>query len=184
MCLIYNLFDLYIQYHNSEGFGIPVIEAAACGTPVIATDFSAVCDVVRKVDGVLLGAIDLRGDLHGEVGLVFSRKHAVGDLVKNLSEFGGVVLANGKDDGFTNLSTHRIAQGVFEKSLAEDLISSLREEALFKLALLERLVVVIAFVVLKRNDESLIIEHVNRWKWGIFFRLNPSQMQADTYPFT
>ena len=37
---IYNLFDVYIQPANSEGFGLPIVEAAACGVPVMATDYS------------------------------------------------------------------------------------------------------------------------------------------------
>lgn len=48
---IYNMFDLYVQYANCEGFGIPMVEAAACGVPVMATDYSAMHDVVRKVGG-------------------------------------------------------------------------------------------------------------------------------------
>lgn len=49
---IYNLFDVYVQYANSEGFGMPMVEAAYCGIPVMATDYSAMSDVVRKVGGV------------------------------------------------------------------------------------------------------------------------------------
>lgn len=48
---IHNLFDCYVQYANSEGFGIPMIEAAACGVPVFATDYSAMSDVVRRIGG-------------------------------------------------------------------------------------------------------------------------------------
>jgi glycosyltransferase involved in cell wall biosynthesis len=48
---IYNMFDVYVQYANCEGFGIPMVEAAACGVPVMATDYSAMTDVVRKVNG-------------------------------------------------------------------------------------------------------------------------------------
>lgn len=48
---IYNLFDVYVQYANSEGFGMPQVEAAACGVPVFATDYSAMSDVVRKLKG-------------------------------------------------------------------------------------------------------------------------------------
>tara|TARA_R100000152_G_C6781691_1_gene216842 strand:- start:5296 stop:6930 length:1635 start_codon:yes stop_codon:yes gene_type:complete len=51
---IFNLFDLYIQYANSEGFGLPQVEAAACGIPVMSTDYSAMSSVVRKLDGVPL----------------------------------------------------------------------------------------------------------------------------------
>tara|TARA_R100001377_G_C3194757_1_gene112228 strand:+ start:2956 stop:4575 length:1620 start_codon:yes stop_codon:yes gene_type:complete len=51
---IMNLFDLYIQYSNSEGFGLPQVEAAACGVPVMSTDYSAMSSVVRKLGGTPL----------------------------------------------------------------------------------------------------------------------------------
>jgi len=38
--------------HNSEGLGIPPIEAAACGVPVMEVDYSAMSDVVRKLKGI------------------------------------------------------------------------------------------------------------------------------------
>lgn len=48
---IYNLFDIYAQYANCEGFGMPQVEAASCGVPVMSTDYSAMSDVVRKLKG-------------------------------------------------------------------------------------------------------------------------------------
>ena len=48
---IYNMFDVYVQYANSEGFGMPQLEAAACGVPVLAVDYSAMADTVRKLEG-------------------------------------------------------------------------------------------------------------------------------------
>jgi hypothetical protein len=48
---VYNLFDLYVQYANCEGFGIPMVEAAGCGVPVMATDYSAMESVVRELGG-------------------------------------------------------------------------------------------------------------------------------------
>jgi glycosyltransferase involved in cell wall biosynthesis len=48
---IYNLFDVYVQYSCSEGFGMPMVEAAAAGVPVFAVDYSAMSDVVRKLTG-------------------------------------------------------------------------------------------------------------------------------------
>lgn len=41
---VYQSFDLYCQAANCEGFGIPVVEAAACGIPVCCTDYSAMED--------------------------------------------------------------------------------------------------------------------------------------------
>lgn len=46
---IYNSFDLYVQCANSEGFGLPQVEAAACGTPIACTNYSAMEDVVNKL---------------------------------------------------------------------------------------------------------------------------------------
>ena len=51
MNVMYNMFDVYVQYAICGGFEMPIVEAAACGVPVIATDYSAMSDVVRKVNG-------------------------------------------------------------------------------------------------------------------------------------
>lgn len=48
---IINTFDLYVQYANCEGFGLPQVEAAACAVPVMSTDYSAMESVVRKLKG-------------------------------------------------------------------------------------------------------------------------------------
>ena len=48
---IYNLMDMYVQYAICEGFGMPQVEAASCGVPVAATDYSAMEDVVRFTNG-------------------------------------------------------------------------------------------------------------------------------------
>lgn len=54
LCKIMNLFDLYVQYANCEGFGLPQVEAAACGIPIMATDYSAMESVVRNLRGTPL----------------------------------------------------------------------------------------------------------------------------------
>tara|TARA_B100000676_G_scaffold141614_1_gene140294 strand:- start:62757 stop:64397 length:1641 start_codon:yes stop_codon:yes gene_type:complete len=48
---IYNVFDLYVQYANSEGFGMPQLEAAYAGVPVVSTYYSAMESVVDNIDG-------------------------------------------------------------------------------------------------------------------------------------
>ncbi len=48
---IFNLMDFYVQYANCEGFGMPAVEAAACGIPVAEVDYSAMSDIVRKLGG-------------------------------------------------------------------------------------------------------------------------------------
>ena len=48
---VYNLFDIYAQYAICEGFGMPQVEAGACGIPVTATDYSAMHDVLEFTKG-------------------------------------------------------------------------------------------------------------------------------------
>tara|TARA_Y100001938_G_scaffold151211_1_gene247586 strand:- start:17341 stop:18981 length:1641 start_codon:yes stop_codon:yes gene_type:complete len=49
---VYNLFDIYVQYAICEGFGMPQVEAAACGVPVAAPNYSAMEDVVKHTKGM------------------------------------------------------------------------------------------------------------------------------------
>lgn len=51
---IINTFDLYVQYANCEGFGLPQVEAAACGIPVAGTDYSAMESVLRQLEGITI----------------------------------------------------------------------------------------------------------------------------------
>ena len=48
---IYNTFDIYVQYANSEGFGMPQLEAAYCGLPVISIYYSAMQSVIDNIGG-------------------------------------------------------------------------------------------------------------------------------------
>lgn len=47
LAMVYNAADVLLANSMSEGFGIPLIEGQACGTPVITTDFSAMPELVR-----------------------------------------------------------------------------------------------------------------------------------------
>jgi len=47
---IYSLMDIYVQYAICEGFGMPQVEAAACGVPVATVNYSAMEDIVDKLD--------------------------------------------------------------------------------------------------------------------------------------
>jgi glycosyltransferase involved in cell wall biosynthesis len=51
--LIYNLADVFIYPSVYEGFGLPVLEAMACGTPVITSNVSSMPEIVGDA-GVLL----------------------------------------------------------------------------------------------------------------------------------
>lgn len=47
LAMVYNAGDVLMGAAMSEGFGIPLVEAQACGTPIITTDFSAMPELVR-----------------------------------------------------------------------------------------------------------------------------------------
>jgi glycosyltransferase involved in cell wall biosynthesis len=47
LALCYNNADVFMGAAMAEGFGIPLIEAQACGCPVITTNFSAMPELVR-----------------------------------------------------------------------------------------------------------------------------------------
>lgn len=46
---VYNTFDVYVQYSICEGFGIPQVEAAACGVPVITMNHGAMNEVGNNI---------------------------------------------------------------------------------------------------------------------------------------
>jgi len=47
MALIYNMADVFVTASMGEGFGLPIIEAMACGKPVIGTNFSSIPELVK-----------------------------------------------------------------------------------------------------------------------------------------
>lgn len=55
LSVIYNVFDIYVQYAICEGFGMPQVEAAACGIPIATIDYSAMCDIIEKLKAFPVG---------------------------------------------------------------------------------------------------------------------------------
>jgi glycosyltransferase involved in cell wall biosynthesis len=47
MAMLYNCADAFLGASMAEGFGIPIIEAQACGVPVVVSDFSSMPELVR-----------------------------------------------------------------------------------------------------------------------------------------
>jgi glycosyltransferase involved in cell wall biosynthesis len=52
LAAIINLFDVYVQYAIAEGLGMPAIEAASCGVPVMAVDYSGMASVLKNIQGI------------------------------------------------------------------------------------------------------------------------------------
>jgi glycosyltransferase involved in cell wall biosynthesis len=88
MPIIYNLAQLFVYPSIYEGFGLPPMEAMACGTPVITTDVSAMRDHVGDA-GILIPSQD-------EEALVQAIQEILHDpdLRKRLSERGRQQAAN------------------------------------------------------------------------------------------
>ena len=47
LAMIYNSSDIMLNPSRREGFGLPIIEAMACGTPVVGTNFSAMTELIE-----------------------------------------------------------------------------------------------------------------------------------------
>ena len=56
--LWYNAASLFVYPSHFEGFGLPVLEAMACGTPVVASNQSALPEVVGEA-GLLVDPDDV-----------------------------------------------------------------------------------------------------------------------------
>jgi glycosyltransferase involved in cell wall biosynthesis len=81
---IFNWFDLYVQYSICEGFGMPQVEAAACGVPLMTVDYSAMQSVGKNLKGILIDVPHFTWD--GPTG----SKRAVpddNDLVDKMTRF-------------------------------------------------------------------------------------------------
>jgi glycosyltransferase involved in cell wall biosynthesis len=50
LATVYNTFDIYSQYAICEGFGMPQVEAGACGIPVATVEYSAMIDIIDKLE--------------------------------------------------------------------------------------------------------------------------------------
>ncbi len=65
MARVYNCFDVLLHCSLGEGFGMPIIEAQACGVPVIVSDFSSMPEVCGQ-GGIIVDAPewDLQSNIH------------------------------------------------------------------------------------------------------------------------
>jgi len=80
---ILNLFDVYVQYSNVEGFGLPLIEGAACGLPIFATDSSAMSEIVKKTHGYTINVLKFNREIElGADRAIPDNNHFVEQLIR------------------------------------------------------------------------------------------------------
>lgn len=53
MPLLYSAADVYLHPSEYEGFGLPVLEAMSCGTPVVARDVASIPEIVGNTTDLL-----------------------------------------------------------------------------------------------------------------------------------
>lgn len=81
---IYNLFDIYIQYAICEGFGIPQVEAAAAGIPIITVDHGAMREVGDKVGAYIVDIAKKFKELETEAFRVYPNNNTCVDILQKL----------------------------------------------------------------------------------------------------
>lgn len=88
LCQIYNTFDVYVQYAICEGLGIPQLEAAACGIPLFAVNYSGMEEITSKVDGVKIKHLLYKELETGSNRATPDNEHLISELVNwmNLSD--------------------------------------------------------------------------------------------------
>jgi glycosyltransferase involved in cell wall biosynthesis len=67
--------DVFAYPSLYEGFGLPVLEAMACGTPVVASAAASIPEVAGDA-GILVGSGDVRGWYDAVVNILTSAHHA------------------------------------------------------------------------------------------------------------
>lgn len=83
LALIYNSFDIYVQYSICEGFGVPQIEAGACGTPVATVNYSAMEDIVKKIEAYPINILSRFKELETQAIRVYPDNDHLIEILKN-----------------------------------------------------------------------------------------------------
>ncbi len=69
MVMIYRSTDVLLNPSLGEGFGIPILEAQSCGTPVIANDCTAMTELVERAGGWLTKGQPFRHAHHADFSI-------------------------------------------------------------------------------------------------------------------
>lgn len=78
---IYNIFDVYVQYAICEGFGIPQVEAASCGIPVVTVDHGAMMEVGKNIGADLVPVSRIFRELESNTDRVYPNNEICMDII-------------------------------------------------------------------------------------------------------
>jgi glycosyltransferase involved in cell wall biosynthesis len=80
---IYNLFDLFVQYAICEGFGMPQVEAAACGLQIASVDYSAMTEIVENLHGYKIPLVTLFREMETNADRALPDNDATSKIIYN-----------------------------------------------------------------------------------------------------
>lgn len=103
---VYNLFDLYVQYAICEGFGMPQVEAACCGVPVAAVNYSAMEDVVKHTNGYPIKVEKMFRELNTNAERAYPSNEHLAEIIE--THFS-------KEDSFREQKSKDVRQGVINR---------------------------------------------------------------------
>lgn len=83
---IYNAFDVYVQYAICEGFGIPQVEAAACGVPVITVDHGAMKEVGNNIGADIVPVQRIFREIESNTDRVYPNNAICETIISNYIE--------------------------------------------------------------------------------------------------
>lgn len=78
---IYNTFDLFLQNSIAEGFGMPQLEAAACGVPFAAVDYSAMTEIVENLHGFKIPVLRMFRELDSNADRAYPDNQFITNLM-------------------------------------------------------------------------------------------------------
>jgi len=82
---VYNLFDVYIQWANSEGWGMPQLEAAYAGLPVISVNYSAMESLIANIQGIGIKPLSFYKELETGCNRAVPDNQKLADTIKMLA---------------------------------------------------------------------------------------------------
>lgn len=119
---IYNMANWFILPTSGEGFGVPTIEAMACGTPPIITDCTTSGELLDYGNNGILVKYDFVDTFKGNVdrfvisrkGLVKTLKETYFDVKRNNSKLQKIYSKNGREWAVENVDTKVIVHHMDE----------------------------------------------------------------------